>query len=33
MKRAQANGEFDVDFGKFFKKEAANLDVKIFEET
>jgi hypothetical protein len=27
------NGEFNVDFGKFFKKQAANLDVTIFEET
>jgi hypothetical protein len=27
------NGEFNVDFGKFFKKQATNLDVTIFEET
>jgi hypothetical protein len=27
------NGEFNVDFGKFFKKQATNLDVPIFEET
>jgi hypothetical protein len=27
------NGEFNVDFGKFFKKQARNLDVTIFEET
>ena len=27
------NGEFNVDFGKFFKKQATNLDVIIFEET
>jgi hypothetical protein len=26
------NGEFDVDFGKFFKKQATNLDATIFEE-
>jgi formyltetrahydrofolate hydrolase len=25
------NGEFDVDSGKFFKKQAANLDRTIFE--
>jgi hypothetical protein len=35
MKRNEesTNGEFNVDFGKFFKKQAANLDVTIFEET
>ena len=27
------NGEFNVDFGKFFKKQATNLDVTISEET
>jgi hypothetical protein len=27
------NGEFHVDFGKFFKKQATNLDVTIYEET
>ena len=27
------NGEFNVDFGKFFKKQATNLDVTIFEGT
>jgi hypothetical protein len=27
------NGEFNVDFGKFLKKQATNLDVTIFEET
>jgi hypothetical protein len=27
------NGEFDVDCGNYFKKQAANLDVTIFEET
>jgi hypothetical protein len=26
------NGEFDVDFGRFFKKQATNLGVTIFEE-
>jgi hypothetical protein len=26
------NGELHVDFGKFFKKQATNLDVTIFEE-
>jgi hypothetical protein len=25
------NGEFDVDFSKFFKRQATNLDVTIFE--
>jgi hypothetical protein len=33
MRRAQPNDEFDVDFSKFFKKQATNLDVTIFEET
>jgi hypothetical protein len=35
MKRNEesTNGEFNVDFGKFFKKQATNLDVTIFEET
>jgi hypothetical protein len=27
------DGEFNVDFGKFFKKQATNLDVTIFEST
>ncbi len=27
------NGEFDVDLGKFFKKQAINLDMTIFQET
>jgi hypothetical protein len=27
------NSEFHVDFGKFFKKQATNLDVTSFEET
>jgi hypothetical protein len=27
------NAEFNVDFGKFFKKQARNLDMTIFEET
>ncbi len=27
------NGEFDVNFCKFFKRQATNLDVTIFEET
>ncbi len=27
------NGEFDVDFSKFFKRQSTNLDVTIFEET
>jgi hypothetical protein len=27
------NGEFDVDLGKFFKKQAIDLDMTIFEET
>jgi hypothetical protein len=27
------NGELNMDFGKFFKKQATNLDVTIFEET
>jgi hypothetical protein len=27
------NDEFNVDFGKFFKKQVTNLDVTIFEET
>jgi hypothetical protein len=27
------NGEFNVECGKFFKKQATNLDVTIFEET
>ena len=27
------NGEFDVDFSKFFKQQSTNLDVTIFEET
>jgi hypothetical protein len=27
------NGEFHVDFGKFLKKQATNLDATIFEET
>jgi hypothetical protein len=27
------NGELDLDFGKIFKKQAANLDVTHFEET
>jgi hypothetical protein len=26
-------GEFDVNFGKFFKKQATNLDMTFFEET
>jgi 5-hydroxyisourate hydrolase-like protein (transthyretin family) len=29
----RTNGEFHVDFGKFFKNQATNLDVTIFEET
>ena len=27
------NGEFNVDFSKFFKRQSTNLDVTIFEET
>jgi hypothetical protein len=27
------SGEFHVHFSKFFKKQATNLDVTIFEET
>jgi hypothetical protein len=26
------NGEFNVDFNKFFKRQATVLDVTIFEE-
>jgi hypothetical protein len=35
MKRNEesTNDEVDVNFGKFFKKQATNLDVTIFEET
>ena len=32
-KEESTNGEFDVDCNKLFKREAINLDVKIFEET
>jgi hypothetical protein len=32
-KEESTNGEFDVDFNKFFKRQATNLDVTIFEET
>jgi hypothetical protein len=27
------NGEFNVDFGKFFKKQATNLDVTVLEDS
>jgi hypothetical protein len=30
-KEESTNGEFDVDIGKFFKRQATNLDVTIFE--
>jgi hypothetical protein len=33
MNEESTNGECNVDFGKFFKRQAANLDVTIFEET
>jgi hypothetical protein len=29
MKEKSANGEFDVDISKFFKRQATNLDVTI----
>jgi hypothetical protein len=33
MNEESTNCEFNVDFSKFFKKQAANLDVTIFEAT
>ena len=32
-KEESTNGEFDVDFSKFFKRQATNLDLTIFEDT
>jgi hypothetical protein len=30
-KEESTDGEFDVDISKFFKRQATNLDVTIFE--